>query len=490
MYTLDTLPFENRFAQLPAHFYARVKPTPLINARLFSFNEAAAQLIQLDPQEAQNPAFTAYFNGERAWAGTQPISMLYAGHQFGTYVPQLGDGRAIILGETQGFELQLKGSGPTPFSRFSDGRAVIRSTVREYLCSEAMHALGIPTTRALCMLVSDEEVYRERLEHGALLVRMAASHIRFGSFEVFFHRRQYEQLRQLADFVLVNHFPELQTTAEPYLALFASVVQRTARLMAQWQCVGFAHGVMNTDNMSILGLTLDYGPYGFLDVYDPGFICNHTDQQGRYAFDQQPSIGLWNLNALAHAFLPLLAEDPDEAVEKARSALVQYQTEFDQAWLVGMRAKLGLQQGLPSDEGLIADLLIKMQQNLVDYTIFFRRLSKLGQAAKGGTEQSIRDLFVDRSAFDTWAMQYRERLAQEQSVDTERQLRMQQVNPAYILRNYMAQQAIAKAEQGDASEVDLLLKLLQQPFTEQPGMERYLDHPPAWADSISVSCSS
>ncbi|WP_298607762.1 YdiU family protein [uncultured Thiothrix sp.] len=489
MYTLDTLPFQNRFAQLPAHFYARVRPTPLANAQLFSFNAAAAQLIQLDPREAQNPAFTAYFNGERAWEGTQPISMLYAGHQFGTYVPQLGDGRAIILGETQGWELQLKGSGPTPFSRFSDGRAVIRSTVREYLCSEAMQALGIPTTRALCMLVSDEEVYRERLEQGALLVRMSPSHVRFGSFEVFFHRRQYEQLKQLADFVLANHFPELQSTAEPYLGLLETVVKRTARLMAQWQCVGFAHGVMNTDNMSILGLTLDYGPYGFLDVYDPGFICNHTDQAGRYAFDQQPSIGLWNLNALAHTFLPLLAEDPDEAVEKARSALLQYQAEFDQAWLTGMRAKLGLQQAVETDEGLIADLLIKMQQNLVDYTIFFRRLSKLGLQANQ-SESTLRDLFVERSAFDAWAIQYRERLLQEQSVDIERQARMQQVNPVYILRNYMAQQAIAKAEQGDASEVDLLLKLLQQPFTEQAGMESYSDHPPAWADSISVSCSS
>lgn len=489
MYTLDTLPFQNRFAQLPAHFCARVRPTPLANARLFSFNAAAAQLIQLDPKEAQNPAFTAYFNGERAWEGTQPISMLYAGHQFGTYVPQLGDGRAIILGETQGWELQLKGSGPTPFSRFSDGRAVIRSTVREYLCSEAMQALGIPTTRALCMLVSDEEVYRERLEQGALLVRMAPSHVRFGSFEVFFHRRQYEQLKQLADFVLANHFPELQSTAESYLGLLETVVKRTARLMAQWQCVGFAHGVMNTDNMSILGLTLDYGPYGFLDVYDPGFICNHTDQAGRYAFDQQPSIGLWNLNALAHTFLPLLAEDPDEAVEKARSALLQYQPEFDQAWLAGMRAKLGLQQALEADEGLIADLLIKMQQNLVDYTIFFRCLSKLDLQANQ-SESTLRDLFVERSAFDAWAIQYRERLLQEQSVDIERQARMQQVNPVYILRNYMAQQAIAKAEQGDASEVDLLLKLLQQPFTEQAGMERYSDHPPAWADSISVSCSS
>lgn len=489
MYKLDKLPFNNRFAQMSAHFYARVKPTPLENVRLFSFNSAAAPLINLDPAEAQNTQFARYFNGEHPWQGTQAISALYAGHQFGTYVQQLGDGRAILLGESQGWEVQLKGSGPTPFSRGSDGRAVIRSTVREYLCSEAMQGLGIPTTRALCMLISDEEVYRERLERGALLVRMAPSFIRFGSFEVFFHRRQYEQLRQLADFVCANYFPQLQAQADPYLALLEIVVKRTARLMAQWQGVGFAHGVMNTDNMSILGLTLDYGPFGFLDVYDPQFICNHTDTGGRYAFDQQPSVGLWNLNALAHAFLPLLSEDSDEAVEKARSALLQYQPEFDQAWLSGMRAKLGLEQASDADELLIAELLIKMQQNLVDYSIFFRRLGKLN-SQPSEADQAIRDLFLERSVFDAWVEQYRQRLAQEGSIDTERQARMKQVNPAYILRNYLAQLAIEQAEAGDASEVERLLKLLQDPFTEQAGMERYMDHPPAWADSISVSCSS
>jgi hypothetical protein len=489
MYTLDSLPFTNRFAQMPAHFYARVKPTPLENAYLLSFNSAAAELINLDPAEATKSEFIAYFNGERAWSGTQPISMLYAGHQFGTYVPQLGDGRAMILGETQGWELQLKGSGPTPFSRGSDGRAVIRSTVREYLCSEAMHALGIPTTRALAMLISDEDVYRERLERGALLVRMAPSHVRFGSFEVFFHRRQYEQLKQLADFVLANHYPELQAEVDPYLALLTEIVLRTARLIAQWQLVGFAHGVMNTDNMSILGLTLDYGPYGFLDVYDPSFICNHTDESGRYAFDQQPAVGLWNLNALAHAFLPLLAEEPEAAVEKARYALLQYQPEFDQAWLNGMRAKLGLQQRLANDEALITDLLGNMANNLVDYTIFFRRLGKLS-VNPSSQDQALRDLFLERGAFDTWVNDYRQRLMQEISVDVARHTQMNQVNPVYILRNYMAQLAIEKAEANDASEVERLLTLLKTPFTEQADMERYADHPPAWADRISVSCSS
>jgi hypothetical protein len=366
---------------------------------------------------------------------------------------------------------------------------VIRSTVREYLCSEAMHALGIPTTRALAMLISDEDVYRERLERGALLVRMAPSHVRFGSFEVFFHRRQYEQLKQLADFVLANHYPELQAEVDPYLALLTEIVLRTARLIAQWQLVGFAHGVMNTDNMSILGLTLDYGPYGFLDVYDPSFICNHTDESGRYAFDQQPAVGLWNLNALAHAFLPLLAEEPEAAVEKARYALLQYQPEFDQAWLNGMRAKLGLQQRLANDEALITDLLGNMANNLVDYTIFFRRLGKLS-VNPSSQDQALRDLFLERGAFDTWVNDYRQRLMQEISVDVARHTQMNQVNPVYILRNYMAQLAIEKAEANDASEVERLLTLLKTPFTEQADMERYADHPPAWADRISVSCSS
>ncbi len=491
MYTLETLPLANRFAQLPAHFYARVAPTPLQNPVLLSFNEAAADLIQLDPAEALRPDFAAVLGGSKLLAGAEPLAMLYAGHQFGHYVPQLGDGRAILLGESQGFELQLKGSGPTPFSRGSDGRAVLRSTIREYLCSEAMHHLGIPSTRALCIIGSEEEVYRERIEQGAMLLRMAPSHVRFGSFEVFFHRRQHKPLFQLADFVLEQHYPALCGQPEPYLALLETVVQRTARLIAQWQCVGFTHGVMNTDNMSILGLTLDYGPFGFMDSYDAGFVCNHSDHHGRYAFDQQPAIGLWNLNMLAYAMLPLLDSEPDVAVEKARSALLQYESCFAAAWLGGMRAKLGLQGEQPEDESLINALLDSMQANQVDFTLLFRQLGTLERIATDvQADYAVRDLFLDRTAFDAWAVRYRQRLQQDAVDDAIRQQQMDAVNPLYVLRNYMAQVAIQKAEAGDYSEVERLLRLLRQPFTAQAGMEAYASHPPAWAAGISVSCSS
>ncbi len=299
MKTLDQLRFDNTYARLPGAFHARVQPTPLQDVHLVSVSERAAALLELDPHSIRVNGAVACLSGSAEWPGTEPVAMCYAGHQFGHYVPQLGDGRAMILGEVvndagERWELQLKGAGLTPFSRDGDGRAVLRSTIREYLCSEAMHGLGIPTTRALCMFNSAEEVYRERIESGALLVRMAPSHVRFGSFEVFFYRQQYAALKDLADYVIDHDYPQLREQPQPYLALLTEVVERTARLMAQWQLVGFAHGVMNTDNMSILGLTLDYGPFGFLDAYDPGFICNHSDYRGRYAFDQQPSIGLWN----------------------------------------------------------------------------------------------------------------------------------------------------------------------------------------------------
>ena len=486
MHTLNSLPWNNRFTSLGQDFYALVKPRILDkNYHWVSFNKQAAKLIDLDPAEKNNPKFLEFCAGGEFPKGCEPLAMLYSGHQFGHYVQQLGDGRAIMLGETQGWELQLKGSGMTPFSRSADGRAVLRSTIREYLCSEAMHGLGIPTTRALCMVGSDEEVCRERIETGAMLLRMAPSHIRFGSFEVFFHRRQFNQLRQLADFVKTNYYPEIDTDLE----LLTEIIKRTAKLIAQWQLVGFSHGVMNTDNMSILGLTLDYGPFGFLDNYNPHFICNHSDHQGRYAFDQQPHIGLWNLNCLAHAFLPLLDDDPDAAVEKAKSVLQTYQPEFEQAWLKGSCAKLGLQTIKKSDADLMAGLLEIMHKNQVDYTILFRQLSSLKQDDPR-QDTKIRDLFLKREDFDHWAVTYRKRLQQEKFGNKQRQAAMNKVNPKYILRNYMAEQAIQKAENGDYSEVDKLLELLQSPYKEQREMQHYAAHPPAWANEISVSCSS
>ncbi|HMZ56797.1 MAG TPA: YdiU family protein, partial [Nitrospira sp.] len=302
LHTLETLRFDNRYARLPEAFYAKVNPTPFSSAPfLISANRVAMELLDLDPREATRSEFAGVFGGSLLVPGMEPLAMLYSGHQFGVYVPQLGDGRAILLGEVlnergERWDLHLKGAGMTPFSRDGDGRSVLRSAIREYLCCEAMHGLGIPTTRALCLVGSDEKVYREQVETGATIVRMAPSHVRFGSFEIFYYRKQHEHLQRLADHVIESYFPHLASTADKYLRFFAEVAERTAALIAQWQAVGWSHGVLNTDNMSILGLTLDYGPYGFMDDYDPGFICNHSDYNGRYAFNQQPYIGLWNLS--------------------------------------------------------------------------------------------------------------------------------------------------------------------------------------------------
>lgn len=492
---LHDLRFDNTYARLPPGFHSRVRPTPLQGAHLISTSPGAARLIDLEPEALHGADARDWLAGERALPGSEPVAMCYAGHQFGHYVPQLGDGRAMVLGEVvnrrgERWELQLKGSGLTPYSRDGDGRAVLRSTIREYLCSEAMHALGIPSTRALCILGSEEEVYRERIERGALLVRMAPSHVRFGSFEVFFHRQQYERLRRLADYVIAHDYPDLCDHERPYTALLREVVSRTARLMAQWQLVGFAHGVMNTDNMSILGLTLDYGPFGFMDAYDPGFVCNHSDYHGRYAFDRQPSIGLWNLTCLAQAMLPLFDPDDGEAAAaQAAELLADYEPALVRAYAAGMRAKLGLSDEHEGDRRLGERLLGLMQADRVDYTNLFRDLADL-RLAGGRGAGSLRDRFVDRAGFDAWLVDYRSRLRAEQSDDAQRRARMQSVNPRYVLRNYLVQQAIEQAEQGHYGEIERLLSLLSQPFQDQPGMQAYAEEPPDWGRHIQVSCSS
>ncbi|MGD8785310.1 MAG: YdiU family protein [Thioalkalispiraceae bacterium] len=493
------LNWTNSFAALPEDFYSRVTPTPFkTTPRMIHFNHAAAKLIGLDKHAAKELALLDMLSARYLPEGSDPVAMLYAGHQFGHFVPQLGDGRAIMLGEvthaTHGkWELQLKGSGLTPYSRDGDGRAVLRSTIREYLCSEAMHGLGIPTTRALAMIGADDEVYREKIETGAMLTRMAPSHVRFGSFEVFFYRNQFAQIQILADYVIEHHYPELKQHADPYLALFGEVMQRTAHLIAQWQSVGFAHGVMNSDNMSILGQTLDYGPFGFMESYQPGYICNHSDHHGRYAFDQQPQIGLFNLSCLAQAMLPLFMDkgddNPDKAVEKAKTVLDDYQAEYTQAYARLMRAKLGFREAMPEDQQLLQDLLNLMQQNQVDYTILFRALGAF--RINDSHNHRLRDLFLDREGFDQWAQRYAERLTRESSGDVERRARMNNINPKYILRNYLAEIAIRKAEdERDYSEIDTLFKILQQPCEEWPEFEDYAGHPPEWAQQIAVSCSS
>ena len=492
MNSLDKLNFDNSFARLPGSFHSKLLPTPLPTPYLVSFNASAAALIDLEAREAMRGDFAEHFTGNRLLPGSEPLSMLYAGHQFGHYVPQLGDGRAILLGEVknksgEAWEIQLKGAGVTPYSRQGDGRAVLRSSIREYLCSEAMHGLGIPTTRALCIVGSDEEIYRETIESAAVVTRLAPSHVRFGSFEVFYYRRQAEPIAALADYVIDRHYTHLSGEPDRHARFLAEVVTRTARLMAQWQAVGFAHGVMNTDNMSILGLTFDYGPFGFMDAYDPGFICNHSDHEGRYAFDQQPYIGLWNLSCLAQALTPIIA------AEEAQTILDGYPAQYEASYLDLMAAKLGLTQPETDNENdieLVSGLLTLMKAGRVDYTHFFRSLSQF-DTQPGSLNPILRDQFIDRSGFDVWAETYRTRLAQENSIDPERKSRMDRVNPKYILRNYLAQIAIEKAVmQRDYSEIDRLLVLLSRPFDEQPEMEQYAALPPDWAQHISVSCSS
>ena len=487
MRSLDALTFDPSFGRLPPAFYSRVEPTPLADPYLVSFNDEAARLIDLDPAEAKREKFLAVIAGNAPLDGCEPLAMLYSGHQFGTYVPQLGDGRAIQIGEVvnergERWSLQLKGSGQTPYSRMADGRAVLRSTIREYLCSEAMHGLGIPTTRALCIVGGNEPVFRETVETAAVLLRLAPSHVRFGSFEVFYYRQQHDHLRLLADHVIESFFPWLQGVPDRHHRFLVEVIERTARLIARWQAVGFSHGVMNTDNMSILGLTLDYGPFGFMERFDYGYICNHSDTQGRYSYGNQPHIGIWNLACLAQALTPLIP------VEQCNAALQRYEPTYVEEYSALMRAKLGLTTVEPEDRQLVLDLLEIMAKGGVDYTIFFRALGDF----KPGTDNTpLRDQFMEREAFDAWAQRYAARLAHEGGDDAGRRNRMNQVNPKYVLRNYLAQIAIERATQHkDYAEIEQLLRLLQQPYDEQPGMASYAAPPPEWARHIEVSCSS
>ncbi|MBI3546382.1 MAG: YdiU family protein [Gammaproteobacteria bacterium] len=488
-HSLHSLPFSNSFAALPDVFYSRVAPTPFqTKPTLIHFNAEAAALLDLDPAVQHDPQFVDVFSGRQQLPGMDPIAMLYAGHQFGHYVAQLGDGRAILLGETTNargdkWEMQLKGSGLTPYSRDADGRAVLRSSIREYLCSEAMHGLGIPTTRALCLIGSADEVYREHIETGAMITRLAPSHVRFGSFEVFYYREQYDHIKTLADYVITQHYPELAEKPDRYLRFLQTVVERSAHLLAQWQAVGFAHGVMNTDNMSILGLTLDYGPFGFMEAYHAGFICNHSDHRGRYAFDQQPDIGLFNLSCLAQTLLPLIEFDA------AKAALDSYATYFTQAYQSLMTQKLGFESSLQQIAELLKELLQQMQQSRVDYTIFFRALSGV-TIDNAPSDVLLRDKFIDRERFDRWLTNYRACLRSQARSDAARRHAMNAANPKYILRNYLAQQVIDQTARGDYAEIERLLTVLRTPHAEHPELSHYAEAPPAGTDPIQVSCSS
>lgn len=484
---LESLAFDNSFARLPEAYYSRVCPTPVPDPYLVCYSPEALALLDLDASEMTRPELIEALAGNQLLPGMDAVAALYAGHQFGHFVPQLGDGRAILLGEVKnasgvGWEIQLKGAGRTPYSRGGDGRAVLRSSIREFLCSEAMHALGIPTTRALAIVGSDRPVYREDEETAALVTRLAPSFVRFGSFEVFYYRNQVEPIRQLADYVIARHYPALSALADPYPEFLRQVARSTAELMAQWQAVGFSHGVMNTDNMSILGLTLDYGPFGFLDAFDPGYVCNHSDTSGRYAFDQQPDVAAWNLTKLAQTLVPLMS------VEAASQAISEYPQVFGRAYLERMAAKFGLPPGSETAT-LVMDALQLLAQNHVDYTIFLRRLCDFD--SRDNAPSTLRDLFLDRAAFDAWAARYAAALRQQDSSNTERAAAMRRVNPKYILRNHLAEIAIRRAaDDRDYSEVNRLHALLASPFDEQPEYEAYAAEPPDWARKIEVSCSS
>ena len=468
--------------------FSPVVPSRLDQPTKVSSNSLLATQLGIDPADLESQTMLDLVSGNFGTANIKPIALVYSGHQFGVWAGQLGDGRAMTLGElpvtgadgkTELWDIQLKGAGPTPYSRFADGRAVLRSSIREYLCSEAMHGLGIASTRALYLLDSKTRIYREDVESGAIVCRVARSHIRFGSFEHFHYRNQPEGVAALADYVIDRHFPEWAAEHNRYLKLFTQTVENTAKMIAQWQAVGFSHGVMNTDNMSILGDTLDYGPFGFLDSYNPNFICNHSDSHGRYSFKNQPSVGLWNLNALATSLMSLLSSDELIAVLKT------YEPHYLAHYRALMAAKLGLLEYRDDDEQLLNSLLELLQKNALDYSLFFRQLCTFS-----ATDQSVRDHFIDRDAFDLWAEQYLQRLVQQPLTDQQRCAQMLRTNPKYVLRNYMAQAAIEKAQQGDYSEVNLLLRVLQNPFDEHPEAEKYAGLPPDWADHISVSCSS
>jgi uncharacterized protein YdiU (UPF0061 family) len=422
------------------------------------------------------------------------LASVYSGHQFGVWAGQLGDGRALLLGEIDApsgpQEIQLKGSGLTPYSRMGDGRAVLRSSIREFLCSEAMHHLGIPTTRALAVTGSPQPVVRENVETAAVVTRVAPSFLRFGHFEHFTHTaNDTEALRRLVDAVIERYFPDCRDAPVPLLAWLQEVSRRTARLIAQWQSVGFCHGVMNTDNLSILGLTIDYGPYGFLDGFDPMHICNHSDHQGRYAYARQPGIAWWNLHALAHALEPALDDDAESAAPALGEALSVFKDEFGATMQRLFRAKLGLASERDGDAELVDALLRLMAAERTDYTITMRRLAEFSSAPDARNER-VRDLFIDRAAFDAWAARYAQRLRDEHSHDAERHTRMQRVNPKFVLRNHLAEVAIRRAQEGDFSETQRLLRVLERPFDEQPEHEADAGFAPDWARDLSVSCSS
>ena len=484
---ISELTFNNTYSRLPKDFYHQVEPTSFSNPSLVAFNEEVSDLIGLIPEESEKPDFADYICGKKKIPGTNPISMYYTGHQFGVYNKDIGDGRAILLGEVlnpnrQKWDLHLKGAGRTKFARQFDGRAVLRSCIREYLCGEAMHYLGIPSTRSLCIIGSDETVQREKPETGAMLLRIAESHVRFGSFEGFYYKEQYENVRILADYVIENHFPFLLQSDNKYLEFYKEVIKRTAGLIALWQASGFAHGVMNTDNMSVVGLTFDYGPYGFVEEFNPEFIPNHSDHHGRYSLRNQKSIGYWNLQILGKCFSELIS------LKDIREVLESYNEIYKETYIKLMRTKLGLVTQKEEDWQLIEIILECLYFSKADFTSFFRNLSSFDEINLNNNT-ILSDMFGEKD-YGRWASFYAKRLKEESSVKSKRNKFMNSVNPKYILRNYIAQMVIEKAQAGDYTEISKVYKILKTPFDEQPEFEEYSDPAPEKYRNLSLSCSA
>jgi len=488
------LPFDNTYARLPERLFARVAPTPVGAPRLVRVNAPLATQLGLDQEWLASEEGVAVLAGNHVAETAEPIATAYAGHQFGTFVPQLGDGRAILLGELIDHsgarrDIQLKGAGRTPFSRGGDGRAALGPVLREYVVSEAMGALGIPTTRALAAVVTGELVRRETLLPGAILTRIASSHIRVGTFQFFASRGDVDSQRVLADYVIARHYPDAAHTEQPYRALLDGVIRAQASLIAAWMTVGFIHGVMNTDNMAIAGETIDYGPCAFMDAYDPQAVFSAIDEYGRYAYSRQPAIGRWNLARLAECLLPLLADDADAAVATANESLDAYTSRFEQAYQGRIRRKLGLFTECAGDAELGQDLLEAMRANRADFTLTFRRLSEApsGDEDDGG----VRRLFADPAAYDAWASRWRRRLEREPTDAATRRGAMLAVNPAYIPRNHRVEAVIrAAVDDDDLAPLHELMTVLSQPFDAQPTSAQYADAPTAHERVLQTFCGT
>src|SRR3954462_13957146 len=473
-------PFDNSYAALPDGFFARVAPTPVTSPKLVKLNRPLALHLGLDPDWLASPEGVEILAGKRVPEGADPIAMAYAGHQFGHFVPQLGDGRAILLGEVIDADgvrrdIQLKGSGPTPFSRRGDGRAALGPVLREYIVSEAMFALGIPTTRSLAAVITGERVQRETMLPGAVLTRVASSHIRVGTFQFFAARGDTDGVRQLADHAIARHYPQAAKAERPYHALLEGVVARQADLVARWLLVGFIHGVMNTDNSSISGETIDYGPCAFMDHYDPRQVFSSIDEQGRYAYANQPRIALWNLTRLAECLLPLFTADKAQAIEQAQMILGDFAEKFTTAYQAGLRQKIGLFTARDGDEALVQDLLDAMAKNEADFRLTFRGL---GDAALASGNDSVRRLFADPATFDEWSARWQVRIADEPQTPAERQAAMRAVNPAFIPRNHRVEAVIAAAVNNDDYALfEELLTVLSKPYEDQPTFASYAEPP-------------